>query len=63
MRDTNRIQDHPLDESTSAEPQRFDADGYVIGHVHHEILVTHETPPPSAPLGQFQEELTSIDGP
>jgi hypothetical protein len=58
----NRIQDHPLDESTSAKPQHFDGEGYVIGHVHHELLVEHETPPPAAPLGQFQEKLGSLDG-
>lgn len=57
MNDSKNIQDHSLDESTSVQPQHFDDEGYVVGHVHHELTVEHETPPPTAPLGQFQEEL------
>lgn len=58
----NRIQDHSIDESTSVRPQHFDDEGYVIGHVHHEVLIEHETPPPGVPRGQFQEELETLDG-
>lgn len=52
----SNFQDHPIDESTSVQPQHFDADGYQIGQPHRELLVEHETPPPAAPLGQFPDE-------
>ena len=35
MTDTQNIQDQPIDESTGADPQHFDAEGYVLGHPHH----------------------------
>lgn len=52
----SNFQDHPLDESTSVQPQHFDADGYKVGQAHREMTVEHETPPPAAPLGQFPDE-------
>jgi hypothetical protein len=57
----SNIQDHPIDESTAAQPQHFDAEGYVVGHPHHEMLVEHETPGPVAPIGQFHEEPPAGD--
>ena len=44
-------QDHPVDESTSAQPQRVDADA------------TGPTDAPNAPDGQFQDqEMPTTDG-
>ena len=42
---TDRIQDHPLDESTGGSPQHFDADGYVLGRPHHEAVANEDLTP------------------
>jgi len=42
---TDRIQDHALDESTDVHPQHFDADGYVLGHPHHEAVANEDLTP------------------
>jgi|GEM_PF-2215697 len=39
---TDRLQDHPLDESTGVNPQHFDADGYVVGQPHHDTVANED---------------------
>lgn len=45
MSDTQRFQDHPIDESTGVTPQHFDADGYVVGQPHHDTVANEDLTP------------------
>lgn len=57
MTDAQNIQDHPLDESTGIQPQHFDADGYVVGHPHHDTVASDELGPDGL-LSQPDEIVT-----
>ena len=68
-------QDHPVDESTSAQPQQFDADGNLIGP-RREVVepgaaaprpdspdAFEESDEPASPDGQFHDqEMPTTDG-
>lgn len=56
---TDRIQDHPLDESTGVHPQHFDDEGYVVGHPHHTTVSSDQL----TPEGTLVDEEQDAGGP
>ncbi|HLU63549.1 MAG TPA: hypothetical protein VKY66_03370 [Protaetiibacter sp.] len=59
---TDRIQDHPLDESTGVNPQRFDADGYVVGRPHHDAVANEDLTPEGTLVSESPGVATAASG-
>lgn len=59
---TDRIQDHPLDESTGGTPQHFDADGYVIGQPHHDAVANEDLTPAGTLAAEAPGAATAAHG-
>lgn len=59
---TDRIQDRSLDESTGVSPQHFDADGYVVGHPHHEAVANEDLTPEGTLVAETPTASTVNDG-
>jgi hypothetical protein len=59
---TDRIQDHPFDESTGGNPQHFDADGYVVGQPHHDAVANEDLTPEGTLIAEAPGAATAAYG-
>jgi hypothetical protein len=58
----DRIQDHSLDESTGVTPQHFDAEGYVVGHPHHDAVANEDLTPEGTLFSEPPGATTAATG-
>jgi hypothetical protein len=56
---TDRIQDHPLDETTGVSPQHFDPEGYVVGHPHHTAVANEDLTPEGTLIDETAPAMTT----
>lgn len=57
-----RFQDRPIDESTGANPQHFDADGYRVGHPHHDAVANEDLTPEGTLISESPGAATAAYG-